>query len=120
EEEEKPELLNSIDSIAIESLSFRYEDNLIVDDFNMEVKSGVPTAIIGSSGKGKTTLIRLLLSLVKPDSGAIWLHESGKQIPLSTRHRINIAYVPQGDKLFSGTIRENLLIHNSTTEQRLR
>lgn len=120
EEEEKPELLNSIDSIAIESLSFRYEDNLIVDDFNMEVKSGVPTAIIGSSGKGKTTLIRLLLSLVKPDSGAIWLHESGKQSPLSTRHRINIAYVPQGDKLFSGTIRENLLIHNSTTEQRLR
>lgn len=120
EEEEKPELLNSIDSIAIESLSFRYEDNLIVDDFNMEVKSGVPTAIIGSSGKGKTTLIRLLLSLVKPDSGAIWLHESGKQSPLSTRHRINIAYVPQGDKLFSGTIRENLLIHNSTTEQQLR
>lgn len=120
EEEEKPELLNSIDSIAIESLSFRYEDNLIVDDFNMEVKSGVPTAIIGSSGKGKTTLIRLLLSLVKPDSGTIWLHESGKKSPLSSRHRINIAYVPQGDKLFSGTIRENLLIHNSTTEQQLR
>src|SRR5690606_2295951 len=120
EEEEMPELLNSIDSIAIESLSFRYEDNLIVDDFNMEVKSGVPTAIIGSSGKGKTTLIRLLLSLVKPDSGTIWLHESGKKSPLSSRHRINIAYVPQGEKLFSGTIRENLLIHNSTTEQQLR
>lgn len=120
EEEEKPELLNSIDSIAIESLSFRYEDNLIVDDFNMEVKSGVPAAIIGSSGKGKTTLIRLLLSLVKPDRGTIWLHENGKRSPLSSRHRINIAYVPQGDKLFSGTIRENLLIHKSTTEQQLR
>jgi len=119
EEEEQPEVLTSLDSIAIESLSFRYEDNLIVDDFSMEVKSGVPTAIIGSSGKGKTTLIRLLLSLVKPDSGSISLYADGVQSPLSSRHRINIAYVPQGDKLFSGTIRENLMIHHETSAQRL-
>ncbi|WKK59880.1 ABC transporter ATP-binding protein [Sphingobacterium sp. BN32] len=119
EEEEQPEVLTSLDSIAIESLSFRYEDNLIVDDFSMEVKSGVPTAIIGSSGKGKTTLIRLLLSLVKPDSGSISLYADGVQSPLSSRHRINIAYVPQGDKLFSGTIRENLMIHHDTSAQRL-
>jgi len=119
EEEEQPEVLTSLDSIAIESLSFRYEDNLIVDDFSMKVKSGVPTAIIGSSGKGKTTLIRLLLSLVKPDSGSISLYADGVQSPLSSRHRINIAYVPQGDKLFSGTIRENLMIHHDTSAQRL-
>lgn len=119
EEEEQPEVLTSLDSIAIESLSFRYEDNLIVDDFSMEVKSGVPTAIIGSSGKGKTTLIRLLLSLVKPDSGSISLYADAVQSPLSSRHRINIAYVPQGDKLFSGTIRENLMIHHETSAQRL-
>lgn len=119
EEEEQPEVLTSLDSIAIESLSFRYEDNVIVDNFSMEVKAGFPTAIIGSSGKGKTTLIRLLLSLVKPDSGSISLYADGVQSPLSSRHRINIAYVPQGDKLFSGTIRENLMIHHETSAQRL-
>ncbi len=106
EEEEQPEVLTSLDSIAIESLSFRYEDNVIVDNFSMEVK-------------GKTTLIRLLLSLVKPDSGSISLYADGVQSPLSSRHRINIAYVPQGDKLFSGTIRENLMIHHETSAQRL-
>jgi len=104
----------------MENLSFRYEDNRIISNFNMLAEAGKPVAIIGSSGKGKTTLIRLILSLVNADEGSIWIHHQGGKSPLSNKHRVNIAYVPQGDKLFTGTIRENLLVNEHISEDKLK
>ncbi|MGB7529180.1 ABC transporter transmembrane domain-containing protein [Sphingobacterium cellulitidis] len=109
EDEYKPELIKEPEELIIKNLSFKYEDNLVIDDFNLRVKRGEPTAIIGSSGKGKTTLIRLLLALIQPNKGEISVRTNSELFAINPNHRINIAYVPQGDKLFSGTIKENIL-----------
>ncbi|HFK5553742.1 TPA: ABC transporter ATP-binding protein [Elizabethkingia anophelis] len=108
EEEIEQEYITEPHNIEINQLSFRYDDKLVIKDLSAKFITGQPVAIIGSSGKGKTTLIRLLLALVKPDKGEIFINTSTEHLVLSNKYRINIAYVPQGDKLFSGSIKENL------------
>ncbi|HFK5529209.1 TPA: ABC transporter ATP-binding protein [Elizabethkingia anophelis] len=108
EEEIEQEYITEPQNIEINQLSFRYDDKLVIKDLSAKFITGQPVAIIGSSGKGKTTLIRLLLALIKPDKGEIYINTSTEHLVLSNKYRINIAYVPQGDKLFSGSIKENL------------
>ena len=108
EEEHAAEYVPAVERLVLEGVAFRYEDKEVLDHFSAEFVRGKPTAVVGASGKGKTTLIRLLLSLLQPNRGALLLDVYGKQIPLKSAHRANFAYVPQGDKLFSGTILENL------------
>lgn len=108
EEEIEQEYITEPHNIEINQLSFRYDDKLVIKDLSAKFITGQPVAIIGSSGKGKTTLIRLLLALIKPDKGGIFINTSTEHLVLSNKYRINIAYVPQGDKLFSGSIKENL------------
>ncbi|MFC3353462.1 ABC transporter ATP-binding protein [Sphingobacterium zeae] len=103
--------LQHTQELRISDLSFRYEDKWVLQNLNLSLKAGEPTAIIGPSGKGKTTLIRLLLALLKPEKGQITLRDRDGTRPLSASHRINFAYIPQGNSLFSGTIRENILLH---------
>jgi len=100
-------------SIQLQDISFRYDDKFVIEQLNESFHIGAPTAIIGSSGKGKTTIIRLLLALLQPDKGHIWIETAHEKLALSAKHRENFAYVPQGDKLFTGTIRENLQIGNT-------
>ena len=66
---------------------------------------------------GKSTLIRLLLSLLKPQKGTLEIYNSEESIPVSASVRSNIVYVPQGNSLFSGTIRENLLMGNPDADE---
>lgn len=103
--------LNGTEELRIRDLSFRYEDKWVLQQLNLSLKVGEPTAIIGPSGKGKTTLIRLLLALLKAETGDITLVDSDGERSLEAKHRVNFAYIPQGNSLFSGTIRENLLLH---------
>lgn len=103
--------LNETQELRISDLSFRYEDKWVLENLNLSLKTGEPMAIIGPSGKGKTTLIRLLLALLKAEKGTIILRDRNGEWELTARHRINFAYIPQGNSLFSGTIRENLLLH---------
>jgi len=107
----KQERLNKTQELRIRDLSFRYEDKWVLQQLKLSLKVGEPTAIIGPSGKGKTTLIRLLLSLLKAETGDIILVDNDGERSLEAKHRINFAYIPQGNSLFSGTIRENLLLH---------
>ncbi|RKE45420.1 ABC transporter ATP-binding protein [Sphingobacterium detergens] len=107
----KQERLNKTEELRITDLSFRYEDKWVLQQLNLSLKVGEPTAIIGPSGKGKTTLIRLLLSLLKAEKGDITLVDIDGERSLEAKHRVNFAYIPQGNSLFSGTIRENLLLH---------
>ena len=68
---------------------------------------------MGPTGVGKSTLIRLLLSLLRPREGKISLYtDSSADVTVSPSTRCNLVYVPQGNSLFSGTIRENLLVGN--------
>lgn len=107
EQEIEQEYITEPQNIEINQLNFRYDDKLVIKDLSAKFITGQPVAIIGSSGKGKTTLIRLLLALIKPDKGEIYINTSTEHLVLSNKYRINIAYVPQ-DKLFSGSIKENL------------
>ncbi len=105
-------LLEGEVTLKIENVTFAYSPGSkpVLSDFSMEVKPGTMVAVTGETGVGKTTLLRLLLALVRPDSGSITIEDASGQVEVSERTRANFVYVPQGGSLFSGTIRENLLL----------
>lgn len=109
-------------SIDFKDISFGYKaNNNILENLNLTIDSGEVIAFVGPSGEGKTTLIRLILSLINPNSGTLELKEYDINKILNRNHRDLISYVPQGNTLFSGTIEDNLLYGNSeATEKDIR
>lgn len=112
EPESKPYVLTDLQAMYVDRVSFQYQDEYIITDFSMAVYKGESVAIMGASGKGKTTFVRLLLGLLEPTKGQIILEAENNRCALTADHRINMAYVPQGGKLFRGTVRENLEVMN--------
>ena len=100
--------------VRLSDVSFQYRDNgrLILSHFSCDFPKGSTTAILGETGAGKTTLIRLILALLRPSEGMIEMYDGTETVKISPRTRNNLVYVPQGNTLFSGTIRENLLLGN--------
>ena len=96
--------------IVMEQVSFHYHDgDTVLEPFDFIASHGDLIAIIGPSGEGKTTLLRLLLGLVEPNSGKSELvGGKGNRYSISAGTRGVFAYVPQGNSVFSGTIAENL------------
>lgn len=107
-----PILLKGPTGIRIEGLNFAYEgqDKQIFNDFCCDFMPGGMCAITGATGIGKSTLIKLILSLMNPQSGKIYFYNAHQSIEASPDTRCNLAYVPQGNSLLSGSIRYNLLI----------
>ena len=103
-------LIDKVDMLEFKNVSFKYEDVNILNDINLSLRRGESTAILGGSGRGKTTMIRLLLSVITPQQGQINLYFDNQVKALNNRFKHNFGYVPQGDRLFSGTILENLMI----------
>ena len=98
--------------IAFRQVAFHYQNgDAVLHPFDFQVSDGDYVAIMGPSGEGKTTLLRLLLGLVEPCSGeAVLLGGSGKQYDISAATRSAFAYVPQENSIFTGTIAHNLRI----------
>ncbi len=97
-------------SIQLRQVSFEYQNGEpVLEPFDFTANQGDVIALTGPSGEGKTTLLRLLLGLVKPCSGeAELIGASGKRYPIHAGTRKAFAYVPQGNSVFSGTIASNL------------
>lgn len=101
--------------IRIDHLTYSYPggERRIFNDFSHDFKPGSLTAIIGETGIGKTTLMRLILALIFPDSGEVVFYDRyGRKAVASSSTRRCLSYVPQGNTLFSGTVRDNLRMGN--------
>lgn len=96
--------------IVLERVSFRYRNgDTVLEPFDFTARHGDLIAVIGPSGEGKTTLLRLLLGLVEPNAGKVALTgNSGTNYLITAGTRSVFSYVPQGNSVFSGTIGENL------------
>ena len=96
--------------IRLEHVSYAYDeaDGNVINDLSFDFKPGSCTAILGETGAGKTTLVRIILALLHPTQGKAVIYHGQNNKELSPRLRCNFVYVPQGNTLMSGTIRDNL------------
>ena len=97
-------------SIDVKDVTLAYEpERPVLRDVTLKAVPGQAVALVGPSGQGKTTLLRMMLGLISPRSGTAILSESGgKSTPLSPATRPYFTYVPQGNTLLAGTVAENL------------
>lgn len=107
--------------IKLNNISYQYfdADTPVIKDLSFDFHPGSCTAVLGETGSGKTTLIRILLALLKPTSGSVEIYGREERMNLNPLMRTNFVYVPQGNTLMSGTIRENLKMgkENATEEE---
>jgi len=123
EDESDPIAFEGGAGVRLADVSFRYREGgrAILSHFSCDFPKGSTTAILGETGAGKTTLIRLVLALLKPTEGSVEMYDDARTAHVSPRTRCNLVYVPQGNTLFSGTIRDNLLLGNpDATEEEMR
>ncbi len=110
-------------SVEFSNVSFAYEDDSteILKNISINIAPGETIAFIGPSGEGKTTLLKLILGIIKPTDGNIYLSsEAGESINVSDSTRRFCSYVPQGISIFSGTIADNLrLVKPEATDEEL-
>lgn len=123
--EEKGEsvLLGSKVGVRFEDVTFAYPDsqNPVLSAFSCDFAPGTATALVGETGAGKSTMMRLMLALLSPQKGSVSLYSEKASVHASPQTRCNIVYVPQGNTLMSGTIRENLLLGDpAATEEDLK
>ena len=123
EEAGDPVKLTGAAGIRVKDLHYRYPDGhrMVLKNLTFDFPPLSRTAIVGETGSGKSTLIRLMLALLKPVQGRVLLYDDTREVPASAATRCNLVYVPQGNTLFSGSVRENLLMGNpDATEEEMR
>lgn len=109
--------------LCVENIHFSYNgEHRVFSGFSMRVEPGTLAVMMGPSGAGKTTLIRILLGFLSPTQGEVsYFDKDGCMFPCSPDTRKWVSYVPQGNTLFSGTIADNLKIGASdATEEQMR
>lgn len=123
EEQGTPIYIKAPCGIRLQNVGYAYEDgggDKVIDGLSFDFKPGSCTAILGETGAGKTTLVRMILALVQPQDGKIEIYHGSTHQALSPLHRCNFVYVPQGNTLMSGTIRENLRLGKlDTTDEEM-
>lgn len=122
EQQGSPIRLSGTLGIRIRNLAYAYPGSKrkVLDSFTYDFMPGSLTAIVGETGVGKSTLIKLILALFQPDEGEIRFYNKEQEVTASPLTRCNLSYVPQGNTLVSGTIRDNLLMGNpNATEEEL-
>lgn len=99
--------------VRINNLTYTYPGNPkpTLSNLSLDFKPGDHVAVVGQTGAGKSTLIRILLGLLEPEKGSVEVYDSQGSV-LKNGFRQLFCYVPQGNSLMSGTIRDNLLLGN--------
>lgn len=108
-EENLQVIKNTFSGIEFKDITFAYKNENILENCSFSVPAGKITALTGESGSGKSTIFKLILGLYEAQSGEIMVNEI---IPLDTSLRGLFAYVPQGNLVLSGTVRENISLCN--------
>ena len=109
-QDDPQKLYSQMDNIVAEKICFTYDRDSILDNASFSLEKGNFYAITGPSGTGKSTLLKLMLGIYTPNHGRFYINSGTKQVLLDRSTRRLFAYVPQGNLLFSGTIRDNLLV----------
>lgn len=113
-------LYENIDAIVFDNISFTYDRDVVLDGASARIKKGDFVAVVGGSGQGKSTLFKLMLGVYRLKEGEIYCQTQTDKVNLSVGTRSLFAYVPQGNMLFSGTIRENVtFINQSASEEQI-
>ena len=102
------EYYNKLQRIEFDSITFKYNRDFVFENASVTVKKGDFAAITGISGIGKSTLLKLLLGVMSPQEGEIRLVTDSSQRQVDRDTRKLFSYVPQGNMLLSGTLRENI------------
>jgi len=127
-EEEKDEIIydckkiyDDLSHISVENIDFAYDSEPIFEGASCEIKKGGFVAIAGTSGLGKSTLVKLMLGIIKPMAGDIYaVMKSGEKIKLGASTRGLFSYVPQGNMILSGSVRDNIKFSNeNATEEEI-
>lgn len=106
-------------TVEINRVSFSYQDGVkVLSDASFHAGPGEIIALVGPSGEGKTTMLRLLLGLVSNQRGDMWAVSGRERMRISPATRKLFAYVPQGNTMMSGTIRDNLRLLNSDASEK--
>ena len=117
------DLLTNFDEINIDHVTFRYEDGTddVLRDISCIIRKGDFVALTGTSGGGKTSLFQLLLGIYSPNAGKVSFVNGPERTDACRESRALFAYVPQGNTLFSGTLRENLIMFtDEASEEQIR
>lgn len=116
---DKNKVYEKLEKIEFNNITFKYDRDIILDDTSFSINKGDFVAIMGISGIGKSTLLKLLLGVYRAQSGDIKIKASNEELYADKNTRTLFSYVPQGNMLISGTIRENLTFINPSTEEEI-
>ena len=122
ESSELDELVADGFTVQMRDVDFSYmEGKQVITDSAFVARPGEIVALVGPSGEGKTTMIRLILGLVCPQEGeAVIRGSDGREVPLNAETRHLFAYVPQGNTILSGTIAENMrVVREDATDEEI-
>ncbi len=103
-------LYESMTAIGAEELTFSYDRDRVLEQASFRLPKGAFAVVTGQSGMGKSTLLKLLLGIFPPEQGQLYVQTREGRVALSRKTRGLFAYVPQGNLLLSGTLRENLTV----------
>lgn len=98
------ELYKDMTAIECKNITFRYEDDIILENADISIGKGELITIMGNSGAGKSTLLKLLLAIYEPEKGTLEIKTDKESYALTERYRKMFAYVPQGNFLMSGNV----------------
>lgn len=110
-------VLEEINQLKLSNLFISSGERWLIHGLDFDFNRGLPTIVLGASGTGKTTLLRSILALISPEKGSVVLNSKNLSYTMNESFRCNFSYVPQGEKIFNGTILDNLLFGNESLDK---